>query len=295
MSGVPDGWAWFDEALGAGFQLGLKVESVLFREQTEHQDLVIYETAQWGRVMALDGIMQVCERDEFIYHEMLTHVPMFAHGNAREVCIIGGGDGGILREALRHPVDRVTMVEIDRSVIDLCTTWLPGISDGAFDDPRANVVIDDGAAFMAADGDRYDVIVVDSTDPIGPGEVLFTSEFYGHCKQRLNPGGVMVTQSGVAMIQGGELTNTVSRLGDHFADAGAYIAPVPTYFAGFMAFGWGTDAAALRATPREALAARYADADITTRYYNPDIHLGAFALPNYIADSVEAARQEPAQ
>ena len=121
-------WAWFDEPLGVGLQLGVEVESIVFRETTEHQDLVIFETAQWGRVMALDGIMQVCERDEFIYHEMLTHVPVLAHGNASDICIIGGGDGGILREALKHPVDRVTMVEIDPSVIALCRQHLPSIS-----------------------------------------------------------------------------------------------------------------------------------------------------------------------
>jgi spermidine synthase len=226
LSGKAADWAWFDEALGVGLQLGLEVESVLFRETTEHQDLVIYQTAQWGRVMALDGIMQVCERDEFIYHEMLTHVPMLAHGAAREVCIIGGGDGGMLREALRHPVDRVTMIEIDDSVVELSKTWLPSISAGAFDDPRGDLVIADGARFMAETDRSFDVIIVDSTDPMGPGEVLFTSEFYGHCKSRLTPGGVMTTQSGVVMIQGGELTTTVRRLGEHFADAHGYIAAV---------------------------------------------------------------------
>lgn len=283
-------WAWFDEPLGVGSQLGLQIESIVFREKTEHQDLVIYETSQWGRVMALDGIMQVCERDEFIYHEMLTHVPMLAHGSAREVCIIGGGDGGILREALRHPVDRVTIVEIDASVVELCTTHLPSISDGAFDDPRADLVIADGARFVAETEERFDVIIVDSTDPIGPGEVLFTSEFYGDCKARLTDGGVIVTQSGVAMIQGDELTTTVRRLGGHFADASAYIAPVPTYIGGFMAFGWGTDNPDLRKLAADTLAARYKQADISTRYYNGDLHVGAFALPTYIAELVEAAR-----
>lgn len=283
-------WAWFDEPLGVGLQLGVEVESIVFRETTEHQDLVIYETAQWGRVMALDGIMQVCERDEFIYHEMLTHVPVLAHGNASEICIIGGGDGGILREALKHPVDRVTMVEIDPSVIALCREHLPSISAGAFDDPRADVVIADGARFIAVTDRRFDVIIVDSTDPMGPGEVLFTSEFYGACKARLTDGGVIVTQSGVAMIQGGELTTTVRRLGEHFADANAYIAPVPTYVGGFMALGWGTDNTALRDLSPGQLAKRFHEADITTRYYNADLHGGAFALPTYIADLVEAAR-----
>ena len=290
MSGKAADWAWFDEALGVGLQLGLEVESVLFRETTEHQDLVIYQTAQWGRVMALDGIMQVCERDEFIYHEMLTHVPMLAHGAAREVCIIGGGDGGMLREALRHPVDRVTMIEIDDSVVELSKTWLPSISAGAFDDPRGDLVIADGARFMAETDRSFDVIIVDSTDPMGPGEVLFTSEFYGHCKSRLTPGGVMTTRSGVVMIQGGELTTTVRRLGEHFADAHGYIAAVPTYAGGFMAFGWGTDDLSLRQISVDQLRERFAAINLDTKYYNPDLHRGAFALPSYIAERVEAGK-----
>jgi spermidine synthase len=290
LSGKAADWAWFDEALGVGLQLGLEVESVLFRETTEHQDLVIYQTAQWGRVMALDGIMQVCERDEFIYHEMLTHVPMLAHGAAREVCIIGGGDGGMLREALRHPVDRVTMIEIDDSVVELSKTWLPSISAGAFDDPRGDLVIADGARFMAETDRSFDVIIVDSTDPMGPGEVLFTSEFYGHCKSRLTPGGVMTTQSGVVMIQGGELTTTVRRLGEHFADAHGYIAAVPTYAGGFMAFGWGTDDLSLRQISVDQLRERFAAINLDTKYYNPDLHRGAFALPSYIAERVEAGK-----
>ena len=288
--GSAQDWAWFDEPLGVGLQLGLQVESVVFRETTEHQDLVIYETSQWGRVMALDGIMQVCERDEFIYHEMLTHVPILAHGDARNVCVIGGGDGGILREALRHPVDRVTMVEIDASVIEICAAHLPSISNGAFDDPRTDLVIADGAHFIAETEKRFDVIIVDSTDPIGPGEVLFTDEFYGHCQSRLTEGGIVVTQSGVAMIQGEELTTTVRRLSEHFADSSAYIAPIPTYAGGFMAFGWGTDNPDLRQLPAETLAQRYGKVDIQTRYYNPGLHVGAFALPTYIAEYVEAAR-----
>jgi spermidine synthase len=290
LSGKAADWAWFDEALGVGLQLGLEVESVLFRETTEHQDLVIYQTAQWGRVMALDGIMQVCERDEFIYHEMLTHVPMLAHGAAREVCIIGGGDGGMLREALRHPVDRVTMIEIDDSVVELSKTWLPSISAGAFDDPRGDLVIADGARFMAETDRSFDVIIVDSTDPMGPGEVLFTSEFYGHCKSRLTPGGVMTTQSGVVMIQGGELTTTVRRLGEHFADAHGYIAAVPTYAGGFMAFGWGTDDLSLRQISVDQLRERFAAINLDMKYYNPDLHRGAFALPSYIAERVEAGK-----
>jgi len=290
LSGSSDEWGWFDEALGVGMQLGLKIDSILYRETTDLQDLVIYQTSDWGRVMALDGIMQVCERDEFIYHEMLTHMPMLAHGSAKEVCIIGGGDGGMLREALRHPVDRVTMVEIDGTVVELCKTYLPGISDGAFDDPRADLLIADGAKFMAETERRFDVIIVDSTDPAGPGEVLFSPAFYENCRSRLNPGGVMTTQSGVVMIQGEELTTTVRRLGEHFADAHAYIAAVPTYAGGFMGFGWASDNPALRQHDRDTIAARYSATNLATRYYNPDLHCGAFALPSYIAKLVEAGK-----
>jgi spermidine synthase len=290
LNDTTDKWGWFDEALGVGLQLGLKIESVLYREKTNLQDLVVYQTSDWGRVMALDGIMQVCERDEFIYHEMLTHVPMLAHGAAKEVCIIGGGDGGMLREALRHPVDRVTIVEIDGSVVDLCKTYLPSISDGAFDDPRADLLITDGALFMAESDRKFDVIIVDSTDPLGPGKVLFSSSFYANCKARLNPGGVMTTQSGVVMIQGDELTTTVSRLGEYFEDAHAYIAAVPTYSAGFMGFGWASDNTELRQHTRDTITARYSAAKLDTRYYNPDLHGGAFALPTYIAERVEAGK-----
>ena len=187
-------------------------------------------------------------------------------------------------------MEQVTTVEIDTAVVELCTAHMPSIANGAFDDPRTDLVIADGARFIAETEKRFDVIIVDSTDPIGPGEVLFTSEFYGHCKSRLTDGGIIVTQSGVAMIQGDELTTTVRRLGEHFADSSAYIAPVPTYVGGFMALGWGTDNSALRQLTAETLAPRYKQADIQTRYYNSDLHVGAFALPTYIAEYVEAAQ-----
>ena len=281
---------WNTERLHDHFAQSLRVSEMYYDSKTEHQRLKVFQNGTFGRVLTLDDVVQTTEGDNFIYHEMLTHVPVLAHGNASDICIIGGGDGGILREALKHPVDRVTMVEIDPSVIALCRQHLPSISAGAFDDPRADVVIADGARFIAETDLRFDVIIVDSTDPMGPGEVLFTSEFYGACKARLTDGGVIVTQSGVAMIQGGELTTTVRRLGKHFADANAYIAPIPTYVGGFMALGWGTDNTALRDLSPGQLAKRFHEADITTRYYNADLHGGAFALPTYIANLVEAAR-----
>jgi len=274
---------WYDEILYPEYRQGLRIETILHREQTAHQDLIIFENARYGRVLALDGVIQTTEGDEYVYHEMLSHVPVIGHGRATEVLIVGGGDGGALREVLRHrSVERAVMVEIDASVIEMCREYLPKHSAGAFDDKRAEIVIADGAAFAAETDMRFDVVIIDSTDPAGPGEVLFSQAFYGDCKRCLKPGGVIVTQNGVPSMQGSEVTNSYQRLGAHFADVGFYMAAVPTYVGGFMALGWASDDARLRATPLEELEARYAAAGIETRYYNPEIHRAAFALPNYV-------------
>jgi len=275
----------FEELLHKGYAQSFEVTKVLFHEKTEHQDLVIFETPTFGRVMALDDIVQVTTRDEYVYHEMMTHVPLLARGDTADVLIIGGGDGGILREVLRHKtVQHATMVELDRSVVDLSVKHLPEISAGAFDDPRAELIITDGVKFVAETDQRFDVIIVDSTDPIGPGEVLFTESFYAACHRCLKNGGVLVTQNGVPFFQGDEVTNTYRRMGKSFADNGFYTAVVPTYIGGFMTLGWGTDDAALRDVDLEILHTRFADANIKTRYYTPDLHKAAFALPQFILD-----------
>lgn len=177
---------WFTEQLHANYQLRLLVTQTLFQEKTAHQDLIIFENPVMGRILALDGVIQTTEGDEFIYHEMLAHVPILAHGQARRVLIVGGGDGGMLKQVLRHPDVEATLVEIDPGVIELCRKFLPSIGENAFDAPRARVVIADGAKYMAETEDKYDVMIVNSTDPIGPGEVLFSAAFYGDCKRRLN-------------------------------------------------------------------------------------------------------------
>jgi len=273
---------WFSEKLHANYQLQLHVTKTLFQEKTEHQDLQIFENPVFGRILALDGIIQTTEGDEFIYHEMLAHVPILAHGAAKRVLIVGGGDGGMLRRALMHPGIEATLVEIDPGVIELCRKYLPSIGDNVFDAPRAKVVIADGAKYVAETADRYDVAIVDSTDPLGPGEVLFTAEFYKNCKRCLNPGGILVTQSGVPFLQKTELTNSFRRLSQHFADASFFLAPVPTYAGGFMAFGWATDNKETRRLPVATIAERFAKAKLQTRYYNPEIHVASFALPNYV-------------
>lgn len=280
---------WFEETLHRGFRMRLKAERVLFDSRTELQHLVIFDNPDFGRMMMLDGVVQLADRDEFIYHEMMAHMPLFAHGRVRKVLIIGGGDGGVLREVLRHrEVESATLCEIDRSVIDLCAEHFPTLAAGAFDDPRARVVIADGCELVKQTEERFDAILVDSTDPIGPGAVLFTQEFYRDCRRCLNPGGVLVTQSGVPFVQAGELRQCVARFrAVGFSDAWAFLATTPTYFGGPMAYGWASDDAALRDVPVEELERRHAAAGIRTRYYRPDVHVGAFALPGYVRELVE--------
>ena len=276
-----DGWSL--ERLHPDFAQALRVDRMLYDSQTAHQRLKVFENPTFGRVMTLDDVVQVTEGDNFIYHEMLSHVPILAHGAARRVLIIGGGDGGMAREVLKHAsVERVTMVEIDAGVVAFCQEYLPGISAGAFDDPRLDLVIADGAAFVAETDDRFDVIIVDSTDPVGPGEVLFTDTFYGRAKRCLADGGVLVTQNGVPFVQGRELTTTMRAFRALFADWTCYLATVPTYAGGPMAFGWGTDGTA-RQVPLETLKSRFAGFGRKTDYYTPEVHAAAFALPGYVA------------
>ena len=273
---------WVRESLHPDYAQSLRVGRMLYDSETEHQRLKVFENDTFGRVLTLDDVVQTTEGDNFIYHEMMAHVPIFAHGAASRVLIIGGGDGGMAREVLRHQsVAHVTMVEIDAGVVEFSKTYLPMLSQGAFDDTRLDLVIADGADFIRSATDRYDVIIVDSTDPIGPGEVLFSDTFYGHAKRRLAPGGILVTQNGVPFLQGDELTGTMRAFTALFADATCYLATIPTYAGGPMAFGWGTDGDA-RGVSLDVLKERFDAAGIDTGYYTPEGHLGAFALPGYV-------------
>ncbi len=278
---------WLVEQLHADFQLGLRADRVIYDSETEHQRLVVFENQSFGRVLTLDSVVQTTEKDEFIYHEMLAHLPILAHGAAKKVLIIGGGDGGMLEEVLKHRgVEKVTQVEIDAGVIEFSKQYLPSICKDAYDDPRLELVIGDGAEFVADCSERYDIAIVDSSDPVGPGVVLFTDTFYGKAKNCLAPGGILVTQNGVPFLQGEELSNTLRAFKSLFADAACYLATVPSYAGGPMAFGWGSDDPAKRQPDLATLQQRYKDSGIETRYYNPAVHLGAFALPNYIAELI---------
>jgi len=283
------------ETLYSAYGQSFRVDQVLFEEKSEHQHLLIFRNEQFGRVLALDGVVQTTERDEFIYHEMLTHVPLIAHGKAERVLIIGGGDGGILREVCRHnTVKHITQVEIDQSVIELSKTWFPEHSNGAYDDPRARIIIGDGFDFVQKTADRFDVIISDSTDPVGPGEVLFSKDFYAGCQRSLSTGGVLVTQNGVPFMQPTEFTNTAARLSRLFKDRRFYGAPVPSYIGGLMTFAWASDDTDLLQTSVDALAQRWYAQNIQSRYYTPELHHAAFALPRYLLDMLQSEYSEPA-
>ncbi len=277
---------WY-ETLHAGFGQYFSIDKLLYHEKTAHQDLIIFENAALGRVMALDGVVQTTERDEFIYHEMMTHVPLLAHGNAKKVLIIGGGDGAMLREVSRHHApEQITMVEIDAGVVTFCQQYLPKHSAGAYDDPRLQLVIEDGVQFVNQTDETFDIIISDCTDPIGPGETLFTSAFYAGCKRCLNPNGIFVAQNGVCFLQQDEAINSHQKLRQYFRDVSFYQAAIPTYYGGIMTFAWASDNPALRQHDLTTLQARFIAAHLPCRYYNPAIHTGSFALPQYLLNAL---------
>ena len=277
---------WIDETLHRGIRFAFEADRILYESDTGHQHLVLFENSRFGRVLMLDGATQVTTGDEFVYHEMMTHVPILAHGRVRRVLVVGGGDGGIAREALKHDVERLVEVEIDHAVVDFSREHLPEVGAGAYDDPRMELIIADGMDYVATPGERFDVILVDSTDPQGPGAVLFSERFYRAARDRLAPGGVMVTQNGVPFLQPDELVSTMAHFGRLFADASCYLAVIPTYIGGFMAMGWGSEDAGLRAVPPKVLRERFAKARLDTRYYTPEVHVAAFALPRFVAARV---------
>ena len=278
---------WINETLYPDWGQRFLVKRELARVQSDFQDIVIFESSSHGRVMVLDGVIQITEADEFVYQEMLAHVPLLAHGAAANVLIIGAGDGGVLRRVLQHrTVRRAVMVEIDGEVIRLSKQFLPDIAGDAWDDPRAQVIVGDGIDYVKRAPDAsFDAIIVDSTDPIGVGEVLFTDSFYENCARILTPRGLVVNQCGVPFMQSDELRETSARRARFFPHVTAYVAAVPTYVGGFMTLGWAAKDAALASVGVEEVRARAAAAGIlgTTQYWTPEIHVGAFNLPPYIA------------
>ncbi len=277
---------WFDESLYPEWGQRFRVSSRLVAIESQFQKIEIFETPSHGCVLVLDGAVQVTERDEFVYQEMIAHVPLIAHGNPQRVLIVGAGDGGVLRRVLSHrSVVQAVMVEIDADVVRLAREFLPSIGGAAWFDERADVRIEDGIAFMAnCPTGSFDIILIDSTDPIGVGEGLFTSGFYADCGRVLSTAGILVTQGGVPFMQPGELQLAHRRRREAFPYNSAYVVAVPTYVGGLMALGISCKAPAMPVLGLQEIHQRAARAGIagTTSYWSPEIHLGAFALPPYI-------------
>lgn len=281
----------FNETLHPGVQVSYTCDEILYQEKTEHQDLVLFSNPVFGKILMLDGVTQVTTRDEFIYHEMMSHVPIIAHGAAKSVLIVGGGDCGLAEEVLKYAsVESLVQVEIDKSVVDFSEEHFADFNKGVLENPRFELVIEDGLKFAAETDRRFDVVIVDSTDPHGPGAVLFSEEFYRDIHRILTPGGVLVTQNGVPFLQRDELVTSVERFSRIFKDAAAYIAAIPTYFGGHMTLGWASDNVDLRKQAVSVLEERFKAAGFDTRYYTPDVHAASFALPKFILDAVEEGR-----
>jgi spermidine synthase len=283
--------AWINETLYPDWGQRFRVKRELARVQSGFQDIAVFESYTHGRVMALDGVIQITEADEFVYQEMITHVPLLEHGEARRVLIIGAGDGGVLRRVLEHrTVERAVMVEIDAEVIRLARELMPGIAGDAWNDSRAHVIVGDGIDYVrTAPRGSFDVIIVDSTDPIGVGEVLFTDDFYGNAAGLLSARGMIVNQCGVPFMQADELRETSLRRARFFPRVSAYVAAVPTYVGGFMTLGIASKDASVGRHDVATIRERAAAQGITgTHYWTPEIHVGSFNLPPYVARHLPA-------
>jgi spermidine synthase len=278
---------WIEETFHPHWRVRLAADEVLHEVKTGHQHLVIFTNATWGTVLMLDGVCQLTTRDEFIYHEMMAHVPLMALERPRRVLVVGGGDGGVLREVLKHPsVEKATLCEIDRAVIDLSLRHYPEIAGGAFDDRRTEVVIADGLKYVAETEERFDAIIVDSSEPIGPSAVLHTREFFADCRRALKAGGVLVTQNGLPFLFPEHLAQTSGIFASLFKATSPFLCTQPCYFGGPFALNWASDDADLLEVPEPTLARRMGRRAIATRYYTPAVHRAAFALPEYVQAAI---------
>ena len=272
---------WFSEQQTADVKLSIRVNRQLYSDQSDFQRIDIFESPEFGRFLTLDGYMMMTERDEFIYHEMITHIPMAVHPNVKKVLVIGGGDGGVVRELIRYPdIEVIDMVEIDEMVVTVCKEYLPSTTCG-LDDQRVTIYYEDGLRFIRRCENRYDLIIVDSTDPIGPGEGLFTREFYGNCFKALTADGIMVNQHESPFYAEDALAcqRAHKRIIESFPISRVYQAHVPTYPSGHWLFGF----AAKKYHPLYDLdEKRWNERGLSTNYYTTTLHKGAFYLPAYV-------------
>jgi spermidine synthase len=272
---------WFHERQTEDLALGLHVKAVLRRETTRYQELLVLDTYEFGRVLVLDGAVQLTERDEFFYHEMMAHVPLFAHERPRRVLIIGGGDGGCLREVLRHPeVEEAVLCDIDERVSAAARDFFPSLAV-AFDDPRARVVHEDGVRRIAAEPEAFDVVIVDSTDPVGAAVGLYQASFFQAAFSALRADGIVVAQSESPLNLVEPLLMVQRGLRSAFANVSLYLGPVPTYPSGLWSYSIARKGEGdFRPRRRSTLA---------TRYYTPELHEASFLLPPFVQELLPAA------
>lgn len=277
--------ATFRETLHEGFEQVLHLSGEpLVDERSEFQHIQIFDTVANGRVMALDGIVQITDKDESAYSEMLTHLPILEHDRMSRALIVGGGDGAVAEEILKHKgIEHIDLVDIDARVVEHCRVHFAHVNNGAFDDPRLDFHAEDAFEFLKrAKSGSYDLVIADRPDPVGPAQSLFAQEFYRLVQRALAERGVLVCQTGCPFLQAEELRDSYERIAAAFANAGAYLTVVPTYSGGFMALTWGSNGLELGSADTNAIAARFAKSGVRADYYNPRIHGAAFALPTWI-------------
>lgn len=279
---------WYSERHTPSVRFSIQVKQQLHFEKSDYQTIAVFDSPQFGRFLTLDGIMMLTERDEFIYHEMITHPAMAVRPQIHSVLVIGAGDGGVARELTRYAgIERIDLVEIDQRVIDVCREFLPQTACG-FDDPRVHIQIQDGLKFVRRQENAYDLIIVDSTDPFGPGEVLFTREFYGHCFQALRPDGILINQHESPFYPEDAKAMQAAHqcLRQVFPIHRVYQAHIPTYPSGHWLFGFASKGP----DPVKDLdAAAWNQLGLATWYYNTELHRGAFCLPNYVKELLSDA------
>lgn len=269
-----------------GLTIGLK--KLLFSKQSEYQLVEVYETDTWGNLMTIDGMVMLSEKDEFVYHEMLSHVGMFTHSRPERVLIIGGGDGGTAREVMKHPsVKTVDMVEIDKTVVNASKEFLPDVGD--FDNPKLTVHYEDGITFIKNTTVPYDVIIIDGSDPVGPAEGLFEKEFFELCQKALTDEGVLTAQTESPWVESYHFSmkKVFHAIDDLFPVSKMYLSFIPLYPAGM----WSMACASKTENPLSDVVYNRITNGIDhikpLKYYNADLHKGAFALPNFVADVIE--------
>ncbi|MDR3075955.1 MAG: polyamine aminopropyltransferase [Synergistaceae bacterium] len=277
---------WYTEEHTPTVRFSIKVRGQVLSKKSPFQQIDVFDSEEFGRFFTLDGLMMVTEKDEFIYHDMITHVPMATNPAIKRVLVIGGGDGGTVRELARYKaVERIDMVDIDEMVVNVCREHLK-FTSRSLDDPRVTLHFEDGLKFIRSKENEYDLIIVDSTDPFGPGEGLFTREFYGNCFKALSADGILVNQHENPYYEfySHAMQRAHSRIKELFPVCRVYQAHIPTYPSGHWLFGF----ASKKFDPaRDLDAAAWNALGLDTRYYNTDLHVGAFALPNYVKKQLE--------